>query len=99
VPIYIILTNVNISSGILYFIIVNISVIMKNAKIEVDGSGGAVEVFVVGNVLVDGNCGSVGAGAGGSSVFAVVVVVAGVGVVVVVVVVVDVDDSGEDIVI
>jgi hypothetical protein len=53
-------------SGILYFIIVNISVIMKNAKIEVDGSGGAVGVFVVGNVSGDGNSGSVGAGAGGS---------------------------------
>jgi hypothetical protein len=70
-------------SGILYFIIANISVIMKNAKIEVDGSGGAFEVLVVGNVLGDCNCGSIGAGAGGSPF--VVVVVAGV-------VVVDVDD-------
>jgi hypothetical protein len=65
------LIKVNIVSGILYFIIVNISVIMKNAKIEVDGSGGAVEVFVVGNVLGDCNCGSVGAGAGGSPVVVV----------------------------
>lgn len=38
---------------------------MKNAKIEVDGLGGAVEVFVVGNELGDCNCGSVGGGAGG----------------------------------
>jgi hypothetical protein len=89
VPIYIILIKVNISSGILYFIIVNISVIMKNAKIEVDGSGGAVEVFVVGNVLGDCNSGSVGAGAGGSPFAGVAGVVA---VVVVAVVVVDVDD-------
>jgi hypothetical protein len=49
----------------LYFIIVNISVMMKNAKIEVDGLGGAVEVFVVGNELGDCSCGSVGGGAGG----------------------------------
>ena len=49
----------------LYFIIVNINVMMKNAKIEVDGLGGAVEVFVVGNELGDCNCGSVGGGAGG----------------------------------
>jgi len=79
-------------SGILYFIIVNISVMMKNAKIEVDGSGGAVEVFVVGNVLGDCNSGSVGAGAGGSPFVDVVVVVVGVVVVDVVVAVVDVDD-------
>ena len=65
VPIYIILIKVNIVSGMLYFIIVNISVMMKNAKIEVDGLGGAVEVFVVGNELGDCNCGSVGGGAGG----------------------------------
>jgi len=66
VPIYIILIKVNIVSGMLYFIIVNINVMMKNAKIEVDGLGGAVEVFVVGNELGDCNCGSVGGGAGGS---------------------------------
>jgi hypothetical protein len=65
VPIYIILIKVNIVSGMLYFIIVNISVMMKNAKIEVDGLGGAAEVFVVGNELGDCNCGSVGGGAGG----------------------------------
>jgi len=63
---------------------------MKNAKIEVDGSGGAVEVLVVGNVLGDCNSGSVGAGAGGSPFVDVVVV--GVVVVDVVVAVVDVDD-------
>jgi hypothetical protein len=80
-------------SGILYFIIVNISVMMKNAKIEVDGSGGAVEVLVVGNVLGDCNSGSVGAGAGGSPFVDVVDVgVVGVVVVDVVVAVVDVDD-------
>jgi len=62
---------------------------MKNAKIEVDGSGGAVEVFVVGNVLGDCNSGSVGAGAGGIPFAGVVdAVVAGVAGVVVV----DVDD-------
>jgi hypothetical protein len=58
---------------------------MKNAKIEVDGSGGAVEVFVVGNVLGDCKSGSVGAGAGGSPFVDVVDVVD-------VVAVVDVDD-------
>jgi hypothetical protein len=55
-------------SGILYFIIVNISVIMKNAKILVAGLGGVVEGFVVGSVSVDCNCGSVGGGATGSPV-------------------------------
>jgi hypothetical protein len=94
VPIYIILIRVNMVSGILYLIIVNISVIIKNAKIEVDGSGGAVEVFVVGNVLGDCNSGSMGAGAGGSFVVDAAVVDA-----VVVDAVVDVDDLGEDIVI
>lgn len=39
---------------------------MKNAKIAVDGLGGEVEVFVVGNELGDCSCGSVGGGAGGS---------------------------------
>jgi hypothetical protein len=66
VPIYIILINVNMLSGILYFIIENISVTIKNAKIEVDGLGGVAEVFVVGNVSGDCSCGSVGGGAGGS---------------------------------
>lgn len=94
VPIYIILIRVNMVSGILYLIIVNISVIIKNAKIEVDGSGGAVEVFVVGNVLGDCNSGSMGAGAGGSFVVDADVVDD-----VVVDAVVDVDDLGEDIVI
>jgi hypothetical protein len=65
VPIYIILIRVNMLSGILYFIIVNINVIIKNAKIEVVGSGGEVELFVVGNVLGDCSSGSTGGGAGG----------------------------------
>jgi hypothetical protein len=79
-------------SGILYLIIVNISVMMKNAKIEVDGSGGATAVFVVGNVLGDCNSGSMGAGAGGSPVPVPDVDA-------VVDAFVDVDDLGEDIVI
>jgi len=71
----------------LYFIIVNIKVMMKNAKIEVAGLGGVLEEFVVGNVSGDGNCASIGGGAGGIFVVVGVVVV---GVVVVVVVVVGV---------
>jgi hypothetical protein len=68
----------------LYFIIVNIKVMMKNAKIEVAGLGGALEEFVVGNVSGDGNCASIGGGAGGIFVVVVVgVVVVVVGVVVV----------------
>jgi hypothetical protein len=42
---------------------------IKNAKIPVDGLGGALEEFVVGNVLGDCSCGSVGGGAGGRPVF------------------------------
>jgi hypothetical protein len=42
-----------------------ISVIIKNAKIDVDGLGGVDEEFVVGNVLGDSSCGSTGGGAGG----------------------------------
>ena len=67
-PIYIILIKVNIVSGILYFMIVNINVIIKNAKIEVDGLGGVDDGFVVGNVLGDCSSGSVGGGAGGKPV-------------------------------
>jgi hypothetical protein len=62
------LIKVNMVSGILYFIIVNISVIMKNAKIPVAGLGGVAEGFVVGSVSGDCSCGSVGGGATGSPV-------------------------------
>ena len=68
---------------------------MKNAKIEVDGSGGAAEVFVVGNVLGDCNSGSVGAGAGGSPFVDVVVGVVDVSDVVGVAGVVDVADVAD----
>jgi len=60
--------KVNIVSGILYFIIVNISVIMKNAKIPVAGLGGLAEGFVVGKVSGDCSCGSVAGGATGRPV-------------------------------
>jgi hypothetical protein len=64
-------------SGILYFIIVNIKVIIKNAKTPVAGLGGVADEFVVGNVLGDCSCASVGGGAIGSPVLGSVGIVGG----------------------
>ena len=66
----------------LYFIIVNIRVIIKNAKIPVAGLGGVVDEFVVGNVSGDCSCGSVGGVATGRPVLGSVGIVGAGGVVV-----------------